>query len=263
MTRKRARSEGSLPIKSTLTAEQDKAVKKATEGMTIEQRKQVQIRQEKIRPRRDNSVSSRDEGPSNLNNKGKTIDPREWGNVDFDREELDIDAQAAALESFKDQNDAQDPSSGRKSRQKKSRSKDNSRRHTKKSTDKRKHPRRHAETQPSAQIAPKSYLGAALKTIDRSQRSRRDRSPSTGSSSSSSRSSSPSSPSEDGSQSSSSPDDSEESEHRYHGKRRRDNRHGRNGRRRRRSSSSSSSRNHIKPIPPTKYDGDADVRKYH
>ena len=34
--RKRARSESSVPIKRTLTAEQMKAVKKATEGMTIE-----------------------------------------------------------------------------------------------------------------------------------------------------------------------------------------------------------------------------------
>ena len=71
--RKRARSESSIPIKRTLTAEQTKAVERATEGMTAEQRKKVQIRQEKFHPRRDDSSPSREEGPSNL--KGKTIDP--------------------------------------------------------------------------------------------------------------------------------------------------------------------------------------------
>ena len=96
VTRKRAHSEGSLPIKRPLTSEQTKAVKKATEGMTAEQKEMIRRRQNKVRPRQDDSVSSRGEGPSK--NKGKTIDPREWGNVDIEHEDLDVEAQEAALD---------------------------------------------------------------------------------------------------------------------------------------------------------------------
>ena len=34
-------------------------------------------------------------------NKGKTIDPHEWGNLDLNEEDIDIQAQKAALESYK------------------------------------------------------------------------------------------------------------------------------------------------------------------
>ena len=46
-------------------------------------------------------MSSRGEGTSKL--KGKNVDPCEWGNIDFSRESLDIDAQMAALKSYKAQ----------------------------------------------------------------------------------------------------------------------------------------------------------------
>ena len=66
--------------------------------MTREQRQQVKRRQDKIQTRHENSVSSRREGPSEP--KGKGIDPREWGNAHLSEEDLDLDAQAAALNSF-------------------------------------------------------------------------------------------------------------------------------------------------------------------
>lgn len=129
--------------------------------MTNEQRKKVQLRQEKIRPRQDDSESSREEGPSK--NKGKTIDPREWGDADIDHDELDVEAQEAALKSFKR---SRHPKKSTKQSRKRSHSRDATRRHTQKSTKKSRHSQRPAETQPAAQIAPKSYLGAALKAVD-------------------------------------------------------------------------------------------------
>ena len=44
---------------------------------------------------------SQGEGPSRP--KGKMIDPREWGNLNLSQESLDIEAQAAALDSYKNQ----------------------------------------------------------------------------------------------------------------------------------------------------------------
>ena len=98
---KRACSHGSLGNKRPLTTEQAQMVRLATENLTQEQMHHLQRRQEKVRPRRGSSVSSRGEGPSKP--KGKGIDPREWGNVNISRESLDIEAQAAALRSFSDQ----------------------------------------------------------------------------------------------------------------------------------------------------------------
>ena len=171
--------------------------------------------------------------------------------------------QAAALKYFKDQNEAQAPFKEKKSQQRRSYSRDNAGRYNKKSTKKGKHSCWPAETQPSAKIAPKSYLSAALKTVDWLRRSRHYSSSSSSSSSRSASPSSRSSPSDDGLKLSSSPDESEESEHHYHSKRWWDNHHGRNRHCRHYSSSSSSSRSHIKPIPPEKYDRQADVRTYH
>ena len=96
--RRRTRSHGSLPDKRTVTAEQVHAIELATERMTQEQRQQVQRRLEKIQPRCEESVSSRGEGPSKP--KGKMTDPREWGNLHLSEEELSLEAQTAALNSF-------------------------------------------------------------------------------------------------------------------------------------------------------------------
>jgi hypothetical protein len=267
--RKRARSLDSFENKRRqLTHEQTKAIKEATEKMTAGQKQQIQRRQEKVRPRQDSSVSSRGEGPSRP--KGKGVDPLEWGNVNISRDSLDIDAQAAALDSYKKQSKNTDYSKKRKHRsteKPQSSNKKNDRRHERKHVSKKDYGRsaKPAESQPAAQIAPKSYLGAALKHIGRSKKENHysdSPSHSESSPSSSSESSSTSESSDDDSPSGSSEDDSDDSERDHHsGKRRRDNHHGRN--KRRRHSSSSGSRSKIKPIPPKEYDGSVDVRAYH
>ena len=275
--RRRARSEGSLQYKKPLTSEQTQAVKKAAEGLTSEQKQKILRRQEKVRSRRDSSESSRGEGPSRP--KGKGIDPREWGNVNLSRESLNVEAQAAALRSYKDQSKATKESSKKRrhSRDKRVRSshqdRDKGEKLHKHSSKKHKESRRPPEIRPAAQIAPRSYLGAALKTVGRHQGIRFPSKPSPSSSSSSSSSSSDSSY-ESSSESSTdySEDDSwsgEESSGSYESKRskgrdkrRKDNRHGRNHHKKRRSRSSVG-KSSIKPIPPKEYDGAADVRAYH
>lgn len=171
--RKRARSESSLPNKKTLTFAQRKVVQLAEKGLTKEQQQKLQRRQEKVRPRRDSSVSSRGEGTSKR--KGKAIDPREWGNINVSRESLDVEAQAAVLESYEAQQSKrlQKHSKEKKSRRKeKSLPRDDERPdHSKESTKRSKrHSGRPIESQPAAQIAPKSYLGAALKGVGRSRK---------------------------------------------------------------------------------------------
>ncbi|KAF5335687.1 hypothetical protein D9611_009565 [Ephemerocybe angulata] len=53
--------------------------------------------------------SSRGEGPSQP--KGKGADPRNWGGINLDEDELDVDAQRVALEQFNQQRDAEAPKS--------------------------------------------------------------------------------------------------------------------------------------------------------
>ena len=94
--------------RTVLTAEQSQTVKMAAAGLTKEQQAALQRRQEKMRPRRASAASSRGEGPSRP--KGKGPDPLDWGNVNISRESLDLEAQAAALNSFQPPNrDARRP----------------------------------------------------------------------------------------------------------------------------------------------------------
>jgi hypothetical protein len=272
--RRKARSQ-ELPMRGKpLTSEQVQVVNIAAGSLTDEQRKNFQRRQEKIPPQRDDSVSSRGEGFSMARRQGKTIDPREWGNVNLSRESLDIEAQAAAFASFKtpvkptdypgedtpgyqEVSQWADSLMAQASSRPPSEKTDRKRRHSQRAT-------RPRESQPAAQIAPRSYLGTALKHIERASGSRHvPRMPSSDPSSSPDSSSS-SSGEEDRSVSSN--DDSVESEPEpRRRKRRRDNKHGRNRRRPRPSSESSSDHGQttIKPIPPREYDGAADVRAYH
>lgn len=167
---KHARSH-SLPKggQRALTAEQAKVVKVAAEGMTEEQRQKLSRRTERIHHKHGSEVS-RGEGPSNR--KGKTIDPREWGNVSQDG--LDIEAQAAALESFKANTKRPRTYKGRTSRDAKKGElpgRDQTRRsiRSEEPVKRAKHTGRPDEFQPAAQIAPRSYLGRALRNIQRSR----------------------------------------------------------------------------------------------
>ena len=262
------RSHSSLPDKRTITHEQVKAFDLATERMTHEQKQQIKRRQEKVQPQREDSVSSRGEGPSDP--KGKMTDLREWGGLNLSSEDLNMEAHVAALRSF-------DKKTLDYSKEKKSKHKKRSMSPSRERDQQHKVPKRQShhstmrkrasrcskmpvETQPSVQIAPKSYLGTALENIGRSKGPRYpSESPSSsGSESLSSRdkasSRASSNSSNDDTQSSSSVDD------RYQSKRRQDNCHGRNKRRQR---SSSGSADNIKLIPPKEYDRSADVRAYH
>jgi hypothetical protein len=180
--RRKARSQ-ELPMRGKpLTSEQVQVVNIAAGSLTDEQRKNFQRRQEKIPPQRDDSVSSRGEGLSMARRQGKTIDPREWGNVNLSRESLDIEAQAAAFASFKTPVKPTDyPGEDTPGYQEVSQWADSlmaqasSRQPSEKTGRKRRHSQRATrprESQPAAQIAPGSYLGTALKHIERASGSR-------------------------------------------------------------------------------------------
>ena len=76
-----------------LTTEQVGAVREATKLMTPEQKNRVSRRQDKVLAQNNEAGHSRD--------KGKTIDPREWGNAGIDPKELDIRAQEQAIKVYK------------------------------------------------------------------------------------------------------------------------------------------------------------------
>ena len=98
---KHARSDSFVNKNKNLSSGPKRLVNLAKDNLTKEQQQKLQKRQEKIRPRQASSTSSRGEGLSKA--KGKTIDPREWGNVNLSHDSLDVDAQAAAWNSLKNQ----------------------------------------------------------------------------------------------------------------------------------------------------------------
>jgi hypothetical protein len=85
------------PKSKTLSTEQEQAVEAATSLLTQEQKDQVQRRQDKVMIQNEEDDSS-EPGPSQ--NKGKTIDPREWGNAGIDPEELNANIQEALINSY-------------------------------------------------------------------------------------------------------------------------------------------------------------------
>jgi len=172
-----------------LEKEVSKVVRAAEESMTPVERETIARRNKKVTMRPERS-ESRGEGPSEP--KGKSIDPREWGNAGLSDEDLNLDTQRAALESY--------------SKSKKvNRHKSKSGRHSKQRKVKP------AEMRPEAQIDPKSYLGVTLKKIGKGT-SRKRRDPSLSSSDSTSKSSSLSESSSSESESSESDSDSDKSE---------------------------------------------------
>ena len=198
----------------------------------------------------DDYSPSRGEGPSEP--KGKGIDPREWGNVNIDSDEFDVDAQKAAFDSLLKKKLGP-------SRRKEKQSSKLKTHHTCNHISQMVCP---VESRPAAQIAKNSYLGAALQNVKRHEKESWHRQtplqpsdPDLSSSDSETSMSGSGSNSEDQSSSS-----SEDTLHQHC----RENRHGRNRPHRRiLSRSSHSSRTNIKPIPPLEYDGRADTRAYH
>lgn len=192
--------------------------------------------------------------------KGKGTDPREWGNADLSQEDLDVNTQAAAFESF-----AQQAGKTTKSKPKHTKSKDK----PQSLTSRREEPQtRPPELRQAAQIAKNSYLGKALQNVDRRARGHASKKHRGGSPSSSSSDLSESSKTTESDEDATrtSEEESTEVHASQHARRRRDNRHGRNKKKRRRwlsSQSSGSSRTNLKPIPPLDYDGRPDAQAYH
>jgi hypothetical protein len=83
---------------SELSREQDTLIKLAENNLTEGDRKRIAARQRTLNIQRDRSLS-REEGPSR--DKGKAPDPANWGDLDLEDGEVDLDAQRAALESFR------------------------------------------------------------------------------------------------------------------------------------------------------------------
>ncbi|KAG2126614.1 hypothetical protein DEU56DRAFT_916001 [Suillus clintonianus] len=85
---------------SELNQEQEHLVKLAESKLTGSDRKRIETQKRAVsRNTSRESISSRGEGPSN--DKGKAPDPRNWGETEFDDDEVDVNAQRAALESFR------------------------------------------------------------------------------------------------------------------------------------------------------------------
>ena len=81
-----------------LTTEQRNTVKAAAEALSPQQKQQIQQWNLKLTTWQDFTSLT---GEGQAQNKGKTIDSQEWGNIQFNIEEIDVAAQAAAFESFK------------------------------------------------------------------------------------------------------------------------------------------------------------------
>ena len=95
------------PVPNVLSPERAKAVREAERLLSTPQHETINHRRRAvnanpplvIQRERRLSNSSKGEGPSRL--KGKGINPKEWGNADFFEGEVDLEAQHAALESWK------------------------------------------------------------------------------------------------------------------------------------------------------------------
>ena len=160
-----------------LTMEQQKTVKAAAEALTKEEMVRVQHRQEIVYEHE----TDNEEQPESSKSKGKTIDPREWGNAGINHEELMPETQAAIFDVYKDDNRIKRIPKKEKSRKSKNRKSSRKFSDSKSEDDENfqmpevsrhksigpaSHAQmteaRHADCRPVAQIAPKGSLGVAL-----------------------------------------------------------------------------------------------------
>jgi hypothetical protein len=81
-----------------LSQEQDSLVRLAERELTNADRKRIEAQKRTLNLSRESSTLSKEEGTSR--DKGKAPDPTNWGNLELDDGEADLDAQRAALESF-------------------------------------------------------------------------------------------------------------------------------------------------------------------
>ena len=83
----------------SLSVAQQSTVKKAEQSLTPDERDRVRRRMEAVTSVRVERPPSRGEGSSSLS-KGKAVDPLNWGSVNIDATELDIEAQRREFETF-------------------------------------------------------------------------------------------------------------------------------------------------------------------
>jgi len=240
-----------------VSAAVDSVIVEAEKSLTTAQKEIIALRQKKVNVTLPDELVPREEGHSG--SKGKGIDPRNWGNVQLDDDEANIEAQQAALDSFRSKNkpferDEPPHSSVVPSEpEKHGESAARSQRASKTPTVRVPKNTRPLISRPEAQIAPKSFLGVTLKKLSGKKSHRHN--PDSPSDSSSSESSTDSSSTE--SESSESESGSNERS-RKNKRKRRSKKH-----RRRRRSSSRKSRGALKVFKPKHYNGDADARAYH
>ncbi|CAA7271811.1 unnamed protein product [Cyclocybe aegerita] len=151
---------------------QDPVVEKATKGLTADQRKHIACHFEKVKTQKSTQdqsiISSQGEGPSH--EKGKGVDPQEWGNAGLNQQECDPAVQQAIWESIPHRTVSIEPPvdlskepAGAKAKSKAKKVKANS-------WAKSQLPN---EVHPVSQIPAKSYLGVALGQIGKSTTPRR------------------------------------------------------------------------------------------
>ena len=156
-----------------LTTEQRNTIKAAANALSPQQKQQIQQQNLKLTTWQD-SMSSTGEGQTQT--KGKTIDPWEWGNIQFNEEEMDVAAQAAAFKSFKPTAN-KFPSMKEKMLHQRTKFREwnknvpsSVRQNTMTPVPLVAQTVQPAESWPAAQLAPQSYLGAALQKAGASWR---------------------------------------------------------------------------------------------
>ena len=173
---------GTLPKKATKASGRpapDPVIEAAKSGLTSEQRAQYQRRKMAVRSRA-TSTSSQGEGPSQP--KGKGVDPRNWGNIGIDVEELDPEKQREELAQYERQRkekplkaarvkpvgqttgeQPKKPQKGRRAPQKDALTLGTDRLAKMSKKDSSRKRKRHAELRPAEQIRADSFLGKALR----------------------------------------------------------------------------------------------------
>jgi hypothetical protein len=86
-----------IQLVSTLTEDQRRVVEAATDQLTSKQQERIAIRQERVATHEENNIPETSES----RNKGKAIDPRNWGDVEITPEEMDVSIQEAMYEAYK------------------------------------------------------------------------------------------------------------------------------------------------------------------
>ncbi|PPR06088.1 hypothetical protein CVT26_005294 [Gymnopilus dilepis] len=85
----------------TLDKELASVISEAEKSMTPAEKEIISRRSKKVRRSRRKSSSSREEGPSSKPSKGKAADLGNWDGVISDKEDINIESQIAAMNSFK------------------------------------------------------------------------------------------------------------------------------------------------------------------